>query len=114
MGDKAAALANEVMARLREREDLMLWKNNTGVARSMDGRRTIRFGIPGAPDWLGVREVPITEDMIGQTFGLAVGLELKSENDRQSDQQKLFQTAFERRGGLYILARKAEDVWPIG
>ena len=77
---------------------LFVWRNETGAARSMDGKRVIRFGLQGSPDILGLAP-----------GGRALGVEVKTDDGHQSQQQKAFQAAFEAAGGLYILARSPEE-----
>ncbi len=74
----------------------MFWRNNSGLLFSRAGHR-VRASVPGAPDILGVYR------------GRAIGIETKSERGRQSTQQRRFQLAFERAGGLYLLARSASE-----
>lgn len=73
------------------------WKNDTGTAKSMDGKRTIRFGLKGSPDILGCYG--------GRFFGI----EVKTATGSQEDSQKKFQKVFERSGGIYIIARSPEE-----
>lgn len=75
-----------------------------------DPARIIKVGNPGEADTLGVVAVTITPEMVGQTIGVAVASEFKTAKGRQSDQQKAFQAAWERRGGVYVLARSSEDI----
>lgn len=110
MGAPEKALESRVLRRLGRRGDILLWKNETGLARSIDGQRIIKFGTPGSPDLLGVRRVEITADMVGMTIGQALGLEIKPGRTRQSDQQENFEAAFARRGGLYLLVRSEDDI----
>lgn len=72
------------------------WKNDTGAAKSMDGKRVIRFGLKGSPDILGCLD------------GLFFGIEVKTPTGEQRDAQKKFQAVFERSGGIYIIARSVE------
>lgn len=74
----------------------LVWRNNSGLLFSRSGHR-VRASVPGAPDILGVYR------------GRAIGIETKTERGRQSTQQRRFQEAFERAGGLYILARRVAD-----
>ncbi len=77
---------------------LFVWRNETGAARSMDGKRVIRFGLPGSPDILGLAP-----------GGRALGVEVKTATGKQRPDQAAFQKAFEAAGGLYILARSPEE-----
>ena len=74
----------------------VFWQNDTGSARSMDGKRVIRFGCPGSPD------------IIGCLDGRWIGLEVKTETGRQRETQIAFQDAIIRAGGLYAVVRSPE------
>ena len=101
----------EILAALGRRQDLMIWNNPTGTGRSLTGNRVISFGCPGSGDILGVYAMTITPDMVGETFGLALSIETKRRRGgRQERQQKNFERAWIKRGGLYILARSVEGV----
>lgn len=76
--------------------ETMAWRNNTGVGVSQRGA-VIRFSVPGAPDILGVRR------------GRGFGIEVKTPAGRLSQQQAHFRAAWERAGGLYIVARSVDD-----
>lgn len=73
------------------------WTNDTGVAKSMDGKRTIRFGLVGSPDVLGCLD------------GQFIGIEVKAPTGQQREAQAKFQRAFEKAGGIYILARSPDE-----
>ena len=85
-----------ILLRLGSRQDTLVWNHPTGVAQLPDGR-VIRYGCVGSPDIIGVCN------------GRAVGVEVKAARGRQSEQQVRFQAAWESRGGLYILARSADE-----
>lgn len=74
----------------------IFWTADTGVAKSMDGTRTIRFGVPGQPDLQGV------------LHGRWIGVEVKTPTGRQRKNQMAFQAAVERAGGIYIIATSPE------
>ena len=77
------------------------WRNNTGaMAGTHKGKRWfMRFGgVKGSPDIYAVIN------------GQIIGIEVKAAKNPQSQQQYEFQIAFEKAGGIYILARRLEDV----
>lgn len=78
--------------------DLRIWRNNTGSIKTPDGR-FVTFGLKGSADILGI--------MRGGRF---LAIEVKTATGRQSEHQKNFQNMIESFGGVYILARSAEDV----
>lgn len=103
-------IKSNILRAVGRRRDVFVWNNPTGVARTMDGNRIIKFGCPGSPDILGIQEVTITPEMVGMTFGRAFGIEVKTDRGVQSEQQKRFESAWRLRGGLYLLARSPQDV----
>ncbi len=92
------------------RSDCMVWRNHTGVFKTMDESRTVVVGIPGAADSLGVVAVTITEAMVGKTIGVAVAIEFKTKTGRQTQVQKDWQAAFESRGGKYFIVRSETEM----
>ena len=77
---------------------MRLWRANVGVARI--GRRVVRFGLVGQADLTGI--LP---------GGRRLEIEVKLPGRYLTDDQKLFQRMIERCGGVYVLARSAQDVW---
>lgn len=74
------------------------WRQNCGRFRSMDGRRVVNAtSIEGIADIMGVYR------------GFAVAIETKTKSGKQLESQKRFQTAFEKSGGKYIIARCVDD-----
>jgi hypothetical protein len=92
------AIQNEILEALGPRRDLRIWRINTGVARSMDFKRVIRFGVPGQADISGVL-----------IDGRRLEIEVKTPTGRQSPQQKAFEAMIKSFGGVYILARSLAD-----
>jgi hypothetical protein len=78
--------------------DLVLWRNNVGMAWMKTGA-PVRFGVgnPGGADLLGIFR------------GRFVAVEIKTPVGRQSREQKLFQQLVERKGGVYVVLRSVED-----
>lgn len=74
---------------------------NTGVFRPIHGPqdRRIRSAPNGTPDLLGI------------AYGRPLAIETKSAKGPQRDAQEKFGAAWTANGGIYILARKEEDVW---
>lgn len=92
-------LVNECLLRLSAL-GCMVWRNQTGRARALDDpARIITFGLRGSADILGVAP-----------GGRSLAVECKTGSGRQHGRQPDFQRAFVARGGLYILARSADDV----
>ena len=104
-------LQNSAFNAVGQHDDVMIWRQQSGVFRSMtDKDRIVRVGVAGMSDSMMIVGVTITPDMIGKRIGVAVGVEFKTEAGRQSDAQKRWQAAFESRGGLYRIVRSAADI----
>jgi len=76
--------------------DCLLWRHPTGKATTATGH-FIAFGLVGSADIIGVCR------------GRAVAIEVKAGRDRQRPEQVAFQRAWERAGGLYVIARSIDD-----
>jgi len=102
---------NAILLQL-SKDGCMVWRNNTGKFRAMnDPQRIVTVGQVGSADIIGVRPIVITADMVGKTIGQAVAIEVKTDKGRQSNAQKKWQIAWEKHGGLYVLARSPDDVY---
>lgn len=88
----------------------LTWRNHCGAFRAMDNpQRIIKVGTPGMADIISVVPVKITADMVGKTIGVAVATEVKTATGAQGQKQKLWQHAYQLRGGIYLIARSAEQ-----
>lgn len=76
--------------------DCLLWRHPTGGART-DRGAYVTYGLVGSADIVGVCR------------GRGVAIEVKAGRDRQRPEQIAFQRAWERAGGLYIIARSIDD-----
>lgn len=94
-----AELQAEILLAVGSRPDCRIWRNNTGVGRSLSGDRVIRFGLVGSADLLGI--------LRGGRF---LAVEVKTKRGRQSEPQRNFQRMIESMGGIYVLARDVQTV----
>jgi hypothetical protein len=94
-----AELQAEILLAVGSRPDCRIWRNNTGVGRSLSGDRVIRFGLVGSADLLGI--------LRGGRF---LAVEVKTAKGRQSEAQRNFQRMIESMGGVYVLARDVQTV----
>ena len=102
----------------------LIWRNNTGVAFDKNGR-PIRYGLANdsktvnsrikSADLIGVRPVTITPDMVGQTIGQFVALEIKKpgwrgpNNERERAQER-FLLLVDGAGGLAEFVSDLSDL----
>lgn len=86
------------------------WRNQVGTFRAMDNpQRVVKIGSPGMADIITVVPVVITPEMVGKTIGITVATEVKTETGTQGHKQRLWQHAFQARGGIYLIARSADQ-----
>lgn len=84
--------------------DLVLWRNNTGVAVHWDDRsgkeRRVRYGLcPGGADLIG---------LLGPS-GRIVALEVKRPAERPTDDQRAFLTIVRRHGGFAAIVHSVDE-----
>lgn len=107
------AIQNDTLSAVSALPDTICWRNNTGQAWAgkrerfypgttipvphgvvvLTGAQPVSFGLPGSGD------------ILGASAGRPLSIEVKDATGRQSDQQKRFQAAWERAGGVYLLVR---------
>ena len=88
----------------------MVWRNNTGSFRAMnDPNRIIRVGQVGSPDILAVRPTIITADMVGQTIGVCVGIEVKTATGRATQEQRQWLAVVRLHGGFAAVVRSVDE-----
>lgn len=111
------AIQSDILVDVSALPETMAWRHNTGQAwqgiklRFYPGTQTpvppghvllkdarpVKFGLTGSAD------------IIGATCGKPLAIEVKDEDGRQSTDQKNFQRAWERAGGIYLLVRSAAE-----
>jgi hypothetical protein len=101
---------NPALLAIGSRPDVMAWRQMVGTFRAIDNpSRLVKVGYAGMSDAMAVVRVTITPDMVGKQVGIALALEAKTAKGKQRDAQKLWQVAFENRGGIYRIIRSAND-----
>jgi len=55
---------------------------------------------PGSSDMIGYKPTIITPDMVGQTIAIFQGIEVKTEHDRLSEEQRKWNRALLRDGAI--------------
>ena len=102
-------IMNRIMLAM-SKKGWLVWRNNVGLFKTPDGKRSINIGVKGSPDIMAIKPTVITPDMVGQTVGIFVGVEVKTATGRQSEAQKKWQGVAESKGIEYILARSEDDI----
>lgn len=111
------SILNETLVALSALPETLVYRNNTGMAWTgkkvdavvgqlvrvkpgtviLENARPIRFGLPGSGD------------IMGATSGRPLAVETKDAIGKQRESQELFERAWVRAGGIYILARSADE-----
>ena len=68
-------IMNKIMLAM-SKKGYLCWRNNVGLFKTPDGKRTINIGVKGSPDIMAIKPTIITPDMVGQTVGIFVGVEV--------------------------------------
>jgi len=90
-------LIKDILATFSSGPNLRLWKNSTGSGKV--NNRFLRWGLKGSADIIGVG--------LGGRF---IGIEVKTGQSPQKEQQRNFQNMVIAMGGIYIVARSIDDV----
>ena len=86
-----------------------LWRNNTGRLMDRYGR-PVTFGLcPGSSDLIGLRQVVIGPEHLGQTLAVFAAVEVKAPGGRASPEQLAFIAAINNLGGIAGIARSVDE-----
>ena len=86
-----------------------LWRNNVGALR--DGRgQLVTYGLcKGSSDLIGLRQVLIGPEHLGQTLAVFSAIEVKAPKGRLREEQRSFLELVERFGGYSGVATSVEE-----
>lgn len=123
---KEKEIQNDILRAHGARPDVRLFRQNVGqawVGELVDKRGpyvTLKNARPfyaglcvGSSDIVGIKEVEITADMVGQKIGVFTAIEVKQPRGYPSKEQRAFLAMVEGMGGLAGVARSADDAGMI-
>ena len=86
-----------------------LWRNNVGALR--DGRgQLVTYGLcKGSSDLIGLRQVLIGPEHLGQTLAVFTAIEVKAPGGRLREEQRSFLALVEAFGGYAGEARSVDE-----
>lgn len=107
---KEAQIQQEIMLEVSKSPHNLIVRRNVGLFKTMDGLRTVKIGQNGEADVQGIignQSCPRCGEKI---HPMPFAVEVKDEtNTQDADQIKWQKNVWERRGGIYVLARSVED-----
>lgn len=107
--NKETARQNKIRLKL-SKKGILNFRNNTGALRDKDGR-LVRYGLcTGSSDIICCEPVLITPDMVGQTIGRFLAVEVKESGKKPTKDQLQFGKGVEDHGGRFIVAYGEGDV----
>jgi len=90
-------LQRDIRLALSRERDLVIWRNNVGVAQH--GQHRVRYGLAlGSSDLIGILSP-----------GRFIALEVKSPRGRATEEQQLFAELVRARGGFAATVRSVEE-----
>lgn len=93
----------------RARGDITLWRNNVGAFQWAPGK-WLRYGLStGSSDFIGLRSVVVSPDMVGKRIAIFCALESKADKGVVSDEQRAFIEAVTRAGGIAGIVKDVDD-----
>jgi hypothetical protein len=91
------------------RGPVRLWRNNVGALRDERGR-LVTYGLcKGSSDLIGLSQVVIGPEHLGQSLALFTALEVKTGRGRLSAEQEKFLRLVQQLGGRGGVVRSLED-----
>jgi hypothetical protein len=123
----------EIFRDVGGRKDVRIFRNNVGTAWQANtriritpqimmttklypgdlilrGARPVHFGLlKGSGDLIGIQKKKITKDMVGQTIGRFISLEVKTRTGPVKEKQGFWKDIINRFGGRAGIVRSVED-----
>lgn len=90
-----------------------LWRNNVGALRDPRGR-LVSYGLcTGSSDLIGLRQLTISPEHLGQQLAVFSAIEVKTRRGRPTAEQERFLAVVQRLGGLAGVARSLAEARTI-
>lgn len=100
---------NRIRIALSEK-GILNFRNNTGALKDKNGR-LVRYGLcKGSSDIIAIKPVLITPEMVGQTIGQFVAIEVKTPTGKPTKDQLNFNKQISDKGGIALIARDVDDI----
>lgn len=127
-------IQSEIFLKLGKRPDVLLFRNNVGVAWQGRAKRASKpmtvvlhpgdvlirqpqrvvYGLhKGSADLIGLKKVRITPDMVGQVIARFTSIEVKTKSGRPSEAQQNWERVLKQSGALAGVARSDDEAMEI-
>lgn len=108
-----SAVNDDIYDAVLPMSDVELWRNNRGVAQY--GNQLVKYGVgpKGGADWLGYKQVYVTQAMVGTSLAVFVAIEAKRPGAKTRDDQQAFLDKVKAAGGISGCATSAEEALEI-
>ena len=107
--EEHSRLKEKILLDLGGRANVLVENSPNGKWRSLYGNRVVTIGYPGAPDIRGM----VSFSDSGLILAISLAVEVKTGSGRLRKNQRRWRDRFISLGGLYILARRVEDVHSV-
>lgn len=100
---------HDLLKKLGKRHDVRIFRNNVGMA--VIGSRIVRFGLfKGSGDFIGWKEVIVTNEMVGKKIAVFLSIETKRKGGHRTKEQLNWCDQVNSSGGIAIFADGMEPV----
>lgn len=114
MANAETDIQQRIRLALGTRQDLRLFRNNTGTLPDPRTGRPVQFGLArGSADLIGWRTITITPEMVGQRIAIFLSLEVKTPTGRLTPAQQTWLEVVHKSGGIAGVARSVHDAYDI-
>ena len=107
---RESQIQQEIMLEVSKSPHNLIVRRNVGLFKTLDGIRTVKIGQNGEADVQGIIGNQHCPGCGMSIHPLPFAIEVKDETNSQDEDQINWQkNVWERRGGLYVLARSVKD-----
>jgi hypothetical protein len=96
-GGEVQDVTNPVLVAVSALPETTVWRQNSGVFLTLDGKRYVKASATGVADIMGAHR------------GWPIAIETKTRRGTLERSQRRFREAWTRAGGVYIVARCVDD-----
>lgn len=90
---------------------ILNFRNNTFALKDPKTGRLVRAGLgKGSSDIIAIKPVLITPEMVGQTIGQFMAIEVKCPGNKPTRDQLNFGEQVKKKGGIFKVAFSEEDI----